>query len=172
MRATGLLQVYTGDGKGKTTAAVGLAVRARSRGLRVLFAQFMKPAAGGEPDALAAMGVEVLRFSRIKSPLFNPGLDPEAQAREVSAAMGGLSALMPEFDLMVLDEFVHVINTSEAAADEARAFIEARPVQLEMVLTGRGAPGWLLEMADLATEMRVLKHPASGGLPARKGIEF
>lgn len=168
----GLLQVYTGEGKGKTTAAVGLALRAQSQGLRVIFAQFMKPPTGGEPDALASAGVYVMRFSEVKSPLFNKDIPLEDIRKAAISALDKLSVLMHEYDLVVLDEFIHLIRPGLLGDDEARQFLAARPEGVEVVLTGRGAPEWIMAMADLVTEMRQVKHPADKGVQARKGIEF
>lgn len=168
----GLLQIYTGDGKGKTTAAVGLALRARSRGLKVLFAQFMKETPGGEPEALREFNIEVIRFRDVRSPLFNKDITSE-QLREASLkALARLREIIPSYDLVILDEFNHLLRPGILDEREAGQFIADRPETVEMVITGRGTPQWLMDMADLATEMRELKHPARKGLRARKGIEY
>jgi cob(I)alamin adenosyltransferase len=166
------LQVYTGPGKGKTTAAVGLAVRAKSRGLSVLFAQFMKSLSGGETDLLEKLGVHVIRLDSVASPVFNPDIPIETLRQEALKALDSLRQQMGTFDLVVLDEFNHLLDSSLITRDEAIGFIETRLPEQEMVLTGRGAPGWLLDMADLVTEMKEVKHPHNHGKKARKGIEF
>jgi cob(I)alamin adenosyltransferase len=168
----GLLQVYTGPGKGKTTAAVGLAVRALSRGLNVLFAQFMKPAKGGETELLEQLGARVLRFPEVSSPLFDPSIDRNTLAARASEALMKLEGAFEGNDLAVLDEFNHLLSEKLVGRPEAESLIKGRPEGLELVLTGRGAPGWLLEAADLVTEMTEIKHPRSGGGKARRGIEF
>ena len=169
----GMLQVYTGDGKGTTTAAVGLAVRARSRELKVLFAQFMKETPGGEPEALRDMaGVDIMRFLDIGSPLFNKFLTPAELREESLRAIERLRQIIAGYDLVILDEFIHLLRPGVLTEQEAGEFIKGRPQGVELVLTGRGAPGWLIEMADLVTEMKDVKHPASKGLKASKGIEY
>lgn len=172
MSSRGHLQVYTGTGKGKTTAAVGLAVRARSRGLSVLFAQFMKTLSGGEAELLEKLGAHIIRFTSVASPLFNPDIPREMLRAEAVKALEELKTRIADFDLIVLDEFNHILDTGLITRDEAAAFINARRPEQEMVLTGRGAPEWLLDIAELVTEMREVKHPHNHGRKARKGIEF
>ena len=168
----GLLQVYTGDGKGKTTSAAGLALRARSRGLRVLFAQFMKETPGGEPESLRELKVEVVRFRDVRSPLFNKEMTPERLREAALKAIGKLREMMPGYDLVILDEFSHLLRPGILEDAVAREFIISRPQGTELVITGRGAPKWLIELADLVTEMKDVKHPIRKGLKARKGIEY
>ncbi|GAB4390282.1 MAG: cob(I)yrinic acid a,c-diamide adenosyltransferase [Thermodesulfovibrionales bacterium] len=168
----GLIHVYTGEGKGKTTAAAGLALRARSRGLKVLFAQFMKEAPGGEVDLLEGVSAEVARFRGVLSPFFHPEVDRAALRREAQKALEALGPRLGEFDLVVLDEFVGLVSAGLLEKDEALGFLRAKPPETEVVLTGRGAPQWLLEEADYVTEMRAVKHPFARGMSAKKGIEF
>ena len=168
-----MLQVYTGDGKGKTTAAEGLALRARSRGLKVLFAQFMKETPGGEPEALRdIVGVEVIRFRDVLSPLFNKSVTTEKLREASLKALEKLNQIIAVYDLVILDEFIHLLRPGVLTEEEAGGFINGRPSNVEFVLTGRGAPPWLIEMADLVTEMKDIKHPATKGVKARKGIEY
>lgn len=168
----GYIHIYTGDGKGKTTAAVGLALRARSRGLRVLFVQFMKREAGGEADLLEALSITVRRFNNVLSPFFEPGADRESIMLEARKALGSVRQMLAGFDLAVLDEFNVLLSEGLLSKDEALRFLEARSPGTELVLTGRGAPGWLLELADYVTEMKAMKHPFSSSRKAREGIEF
>jgi cob(I)alamin adenosyltransferase len=170
--AKGFIHVYTGNGKGKTTAAVGLSVRARSRGLRVLFVQFMKKISGGETDLLKELGIDVLRFEKVLSPYFHPKADMGALREESLKALDSLRTKMGDYVIIVLDEFNHLLSSRLINRGEAREFIQGRPEALELVLTGRDAPAWLLEMAEHVTEMNDVKHPASRGMKARKGIEF
>jgi cob(I)alamin adenosyltransferase len=167
-----MIHVYTGDGKGKTTAAVGLALRAKSRGLRVLFAQFMKGGEGGESAALKGLSMEVLKFDEVKSPVFHPEADKGALREEARRALASLKETMGGFDLVVLDEFNCVLAEGLVTKEEAVEFLEKRPGVSEVVLTGRGAPDWLIGLADYATEMRMLRHPYKRGIKARKGIEY
>jgi cob(I)alamin adenosyltransferase len=168
----GGIHIYTGHGKGKTTAAVGLCVRARSRGLRVLFTQFMKNIKGGEVELLEELSVRVLRFEGVLSPLFHPGVDMQAVRAEALKALGSLKPVLKDYDLVVLDEFTHLLATGLIGKEEALAFIGERPGPLDMALTGRDAPDWLIDLAEDVTEMKEIKHPASKGKKARKGIEF
>ncbi|MFC1769998.1 cob(I)yrinic acid a,c-diamide adenosyltransferase, partial [Nitrospirota bacterium] len=168
----GLVHLYTGEGKGKTTASVGLALRAQSRGLRVLFAQFMKRTEGGEPDALQDTGVDVIRFEKVRSPFFNPDADLKEIAREGRTALKQLSAMMINYDLIVLDEFVRLFRADLLDVNEAILFIESRPEHAVLVLTGRGAQQEIIDAADLVTNMQAVKHPYDNGVTARLGIEY
>ncbi len=170
----GLVQVYTGDGKGKTTAAVGLAVRAAGAGLKVLFLQFVK---GGERSSELAMlerlGVRVERPARASTGLLGGGpTDEDRRAAAEALAVAEDAIASGAYDLVVLDEAC--VAAAAGLVDESRLLdaIAARPVHVEVVLTGRGASEAILEAADLVTEMRSHKHPYERGVPARKGIEF
>lgn len=171
---TGLVQVYTGNSKGKTTAAVGLAVRARGAGLEVAFVQFVK---GGprssELGMLEALGVVVTRPAQASTGLLKGGPTDEdyraaAEAWEIAA--DAISS--GRYDLVVLDEAC--VALAHAFIDEASvlAALAARPTYVEVVFTGRGAPDALIDAADLVTEMTLRKHPYDRGVPARRGIEF
>src|SRR5512147_855389 len=107
--ATGLIHIYTGDGKGKTTAAVGMAVRAKSRGLRVLFVQFFKESdSGSETAALNSISIQTINFREVKSPFFNPGIDKSVLRKNATKALSQLKDIFHKdsFDLIVLDEFI------------------------------------------------------------------
>ncbi|MCX8007686.1 MAG: cob(I)yrinic acid a,c-diamide adenosyltransferase [Coriobacteriia bacterium] len=170
----GLVQVYTGDGKGKTTAAVGLAVRAAGAGLRVAFVQFVK---GGERSSelpmLERLGVRVERPARASTGLLAGGAtdeDRRAAAETLAIAQDAIAG--GAYDLVVLDEAC--VAAAYGLVDEVHllAALRGRPVHVEVVLTGRGATDALLEAADLVTEMRAVRHPFDRGVKARKGIEF
>ena len=168
----GLTHIYTGEGKGKTTASVGIAVRAKSSGLRVLFAQFMKMTKGGETELLKKNHIDVIRFDKIPSPFFHPDLDRKKAIEEAKKAIKKLSARLAEYDLVVLDEFTYLITERLVSKEGAEEFISKRPAGTEMVLTGRGAPRWLIGLADYVTEMKEIKHPLAKNVKARKGIEY
>jgi cob(I)alamin adenosyltransferase len=168
----GLVHVFTGDGKGKTTSAVGLSVRARSRGLRVLFVQFMKQVKGGETDLLEKISVKVMRFEKVLSPYFHPDVDMNSLRKEALRSLELLKPMLSDYDLIVLDEFNNLLSLKLVTADEAVELISGRPEPLELVLTGRGAPDWLVELADHVVEMIPVKHPSSKGIGAREGIEY
>jgi len=171
----GLVQVYTGDGKGKTTAALGLALRAAGRGLKVLIVQFMKPPEStGEHFALKKLGdrVEVRAVGQPKW-LRADRLDPE----DIELAGKGLAEarqamLSGAFDLLVLDEVNVAVHFHLLRVEDVLALLRDRPENVEVVLTGRRAAPELIEAADLVTEMRPIKHPFEQGIEAREGIEF
>lgn len=170
----GLVQVYTGDGKGKTTAAVGLAVRAAGAGKRVAFVQFVK---GGRRSSELAMleqlGVSVERPAIGSTGLLGEGLN-DADVRAAAQAWDIAAHLLAGagHDVVILDE----INVAMryGLVDEAAVLgaLAARPPAIDVVLTGRGASEELIERADLVTEMVPVKHPFERGVPARLGIEF
>lgn len=170
----GFVQIYTGNGKGKTTAALGLAVRAACAGLRVGIYQFMK---GGETSELALPGrfpglIEIRQLGR-------PGfIGPEGPSPEdVALAREGLALLAGElswgFDVVVADELLTAVTYGLLTEGEVMGLLEMRPHGTELVLTGRyPMDGLLLDEADLVTEMRETKHYWRNGVEARRGIEF
>lgn len=168
----GLIHVYTGEGKGKTTASVGLALRAASRGLRVLFAQFMKERCGGEIEALERAGVDTMVFDKVLSPRFHPEVRPEELYAEARRAFETLSPVLKNYDLAVLDEFVTMISRGVVPEEEATEFVKNKPAGVELVLTGRGAGKHVIESADLVTKMDCLKHYYQNDVRARPGIEY
>ncbi len=168
-----MIHIYTGEGKGKTTASVGLAVRARSRGLRVLFAQFMKPdVKGGELELLGGLSVEVRRYPGIKSPLFNPGLDREELKARSLEALSEIIDMAGSFELVVIDEFNNLVGAGVLTEGEAVDFMKRFPAGTELVLTGRGATEVMWREADYVTYMKSIKHPLTKGRSKREGIEY
>lgn len=171
----GLIHIYTGDGKGKTTAAVGLAIRAKSRGLNVLFVQFMKNKnAGGEIALLKKLSIETKCFEKVCSPLFNPKSDKEKIKKEIHKAILYIKKVFAEnkFDLIILDEFNCLVDQKLFKETDALSFIVNKPHNLELVITGRYKAGKLKRIADYVVEMKLVKHPFTKGIKARKGIEF
>ncbi|MGO8684074.1 MAG: cob(I)yrinic acid a,c-diamide adenosyltransferase, partial [Thermoleophilia bacterium] len=169
----GLLQIYTGEGKGKTTAATGLALRARGAGLNVTFVQFVK---GGRESAelapLRAAGVVVVRPAVARSGVLHATAtddDRTAAAAAWKAAQAALSD--PDRDLVVLDELHAALRHGLVDLPAVLAALAARPPGQEVVTTGRGAPAGLLAAADLLTEMVARRHPYPG-VHARRGVEF
>jgi cob(I)alamin adenosyltransferase len=170
----GLVQIYTGDGKGKTTAAVGLAVRAAGAGLRVCFVQFVK---GGEPSAelaaLERLGVRVVRTATVPTGLLRGGATPE----DLAAAAEGLRFARDrlgtgDVDLLILDELNIALRAGLIPLEETLAAIRDRKPHVEVVATGRGAPDEFRAMADLISEIQAVKHPYAQGIAARRGIEY
>lgn len=173
----GLVHIYTGDGKGKTTAAVGLGVRACGRGLKVLMVQFLKGAPTGEMYSLKALepGFELYRGTETKKFTWEMNTEEKTRTTEeqsgifefaVSTAVGG------KCDLLILDEALGAISSGMLDKEAVMEFIKGKPENLELVLTGRGATPELIELADYISEIRAVKHPAEKGVNGRKGIEF
>jgi cob(I)alamin adenosyltransferase len=175
----GLIQVYTGDGKGKTTAAMGLALRAAGQGLRVRIFQFLK---GGSPVSGEFLGVERCnlpmgwkRFDDQIPPMFSKGDVDEAElGRRLRRALEEVREVMRagQADVIILDEINVALGQKWLDVGDALSFLAEKPAEVELILTGRGAPPELQEHADLVTEMREIKHPFQAGIGARKGIEF
>ncbi len=166
------IHVYTGDGKGKTTAALGLTLRAAGAGLRVYFAQFIKQGDYSEIRALAELGARVCvaQFGRGR---FVRGAPEPA---DVAAAADGLRAVAAalasgRYDLVVLDEINVAVALGLVAEADLLDLLDARPPGVELVLTGRRASAAVLERAHLVTEMRAVKHYFEQGVGARIGIE-
>jgi cob(I)alamin adenosyltransferase len=180
MLEKGLVQVYTGDGKGKTTAAFGLALRAAGRGNKVLIYQFLKPPTLelGERQAVERAGlairVEALeaRWDVFRS-LGNEQDTAEARAA-VKDALARLTDLAAKraYDVLVLDEIVFCLSQGLAQFEDVERLVEQRDPAVEVVLTGRGATVKLIALADLVTEMKKIKHPFDEGMPARAGIDY
>ena len=148
----GLMHLYWGDGKGKTTAAMGLAVRALGQGLRVTVVQFLKSGTSGE------------LFSR---------MSPEQRMQNRELYSSFLTEEMENSgDLLILDEACGAWEYDIVDRDLLRRVVEKRPPGQEVVLTGRHPADWMFEAADYSTEMRCHRHPYEQGIAARKGVEF
>jgi len=171
----GQFQVYTGNGKGKTTAAIGLAVRASGAGLRVFFGQFIKDGAYAEIGVLKSLpGIRLEQFGT-GAGILDGREETEADRAGARAGLARIRAAMAsgEYDLVIADEINVACALGLISESEWRDCARARPDSVELVFTGRSAPGCAAEMADLMTEMREVRHYYDEkGLPARKGIEF
>lgn len=170
----GLVHIYCGDGKGKTTAAVGLAVRAAGAGKNVVFTQFFKDGSSSEIGVLR--GIRNIRVMHCRTvPGFWRRMD-DAQRAKASADYTRLFAdaveAAKDADLLILDEILSACNHGAVAEDLLTDFLRGKPETLEVVLTGRNPSAALLDRADYVTEMRKCRHPYDRGIPARKGIEF
>jgi cob(I)alamin adenosyltransferase len=170
----GQFQIYTGDGKGKTTAAVGLAVRAAGNGLGVFMGQFIKDMEYGEVSVLRGLpGVEVVLFGTGEGCFIGrePGPGDAAAAQEGVRRIRD-AMLSGRYDLVIADEINVAFSLGLLSEDDLLSLAEGRPGDVELVFTGRGAPQCCLDRADLITEMRELRHYyAQKGLEARAGIE-
>ncbi len=176
MSNKGLIHVYTGEGKGKTTAAFGLAKRAAGHGKNVLILQFLKGGAKNSGEIIAAKktGIKIIKFKSQRTPLFDPKVKLPQLRNSIKKAIAITIKEIKSnsYDLVIMDELNTVLSSGFATMKEVRKIIEARPERLELIFTGRGAPKELIEIADYVTEMRMVKHPFSKGVKARKGIEF
>lgn len=171
--AGGLVQIYTGNGKGKTTAALGLALRAAGHGLWVYFGQFMKGVPYGELSALAQIpSVRVRQFGAGR------WTHPErVTAEDRTMAQLGLRECAEmlhsgQYDVVVLDEINVAAAWGLLPVDQVVDLISTKPPRVELILTGRYVPEEMLSLADLVTEMSEIKHPFSSGIASRRGIEF
>ncbi len=175
MKNSGLVHLYCGDGKGKTTAAVGLAVRHSGRGGKVVFAQFLKDGTSGECRVLAKLGVTVLAAKPVGKFSFRM---TEEEKAETAAALGRTFdaatgfAVRERATLLVLDEICAAVNCGFLPEKTLTEFLESRPDSLEVVLTGRDPSENLQVHADYITEMKKRRHPFDEGVAAREGIEF
>lgn len=172
----GLIHVYTGDGKGKTTAALGLILRASGHGMRAVLVQFLKGGETGELRALERLGgVTVLRNTRDFGFYARAsGVDRAEMASQNSANLAEAARLARDglCDLLVLDELCPAYQAGALDRKLADRLVFGKPAGLELVLTGRHAPPQFLEAADYVTEFVNRRHPYDLGVPAREGIEF
>lgn len=173
-RELGLVQVYTGNGKGKTTTALGLAFRAAGRGLNVIMLQFLKPA-GGYGEHLAAARFEGFTIEPMGADHMC-GMEITREQEEELTRSGMERAeevlLSGNYDLVILDEINNSMKFGLVKPEELISLLDRRAPHTEVVLTGRGAPKEIIDYADLVTEMTLVKHPFDRGIGARKGIEY
>lgn len=190
----GYVQVYTGSGKGKTTAAIGLAIRALGAGKKVFMIQFMKSPSYSEHDLLPNVSVnfrmenigkpffiaeegsippEDLKKLKGKVDVFSAGRPPEEyiQLSQKGVDMAKQAVSCGEYDLVILDELNVAVHFGLIQWEQVKDILDAKAEHVELVITGRNAPQALIDRADLVTEMREIKHYYSQGVNARKGIE-
>ena len=178
-KETGLIHIYTGTGKGKTTAAIGLAARALGGGLSVCYCSFHKcPEKYGysEMESLNKLGARVINFAQ-----HHPHMDENVTdatiagiKEEVSQAIETLTTLLSEedSDILIMDEIFISIRDNYLDEDILIDFIKNKPAKTELVLTGRGATDKIMAMAHYITDMECVKHPYYNNVPSRKGIEY
>ncbi len=167
-----LIHVYTGEGKGKTTAAVGLAVRALGQGLRVLLVRFLKPAEPPSGEVAFLQGTPGIELLTSGIGVVGGGSEHGEVARSVRETFGQARRRAGRFDLVVLDEINNAVHRGHLPLEDVLAFIDSRPAGVELVLTGRNAPAEIVERAHLVTRMEMVRHPFKSGVSARRGIEF
>ncbi len=172
-RELGLVQIYTGNGKGKTTAALGLSLRASGRGLKVLFLQFMKPDAGyGEQIACGTIDNITMVPMGLDHFVSNHPKQEDIDAAHVALKKAEDMIATGDYDVAVLDEAMNAVRLGLITSQELIDSLKRRPKHVEIVLTGRGMTPELEEYADLITEMKLIKHPMDKGIDARQGIEY
>jgi cob(I)alamin adenosyltransferase len=171
-----IIQIYTGDGKGKTTAALGLALRAAGSGMRVFFGQYFKSGKiiSSEEKALKKINNVTFKKYDIESPLFSPDVPlEEIKNKTLKAFADSVRAFSSgRYGLVVLDELTYVANLKLVKESEVVKALKKKHKNTEVVITGRNASAGLIKAAGLVTEMKAIKHPFDKGLKARKGIEF
>ena len=168
----GLVQIYTGEGKGKTTAALGLALRALGRGLKVFMLQFLKGEDTGELHAGRLFGDNfVIQQTGLKGFIHRGKIDPADVHRAKEALKVAQDILSRgDYDLVILDEIIVALYFELISLHEVIQLLKARDPQVEVVLTGRYAPPELIEIADLVTEMKNIKHYYHAGVLAGKAL--
>lgn len=176
MKTKGQVHVYTGTGKGKTTSAVGLGIRALGSGMEVYYASFHKePEKYGyaEMEVLKKLGIRIMNYAK-GHPHMNEYADEAGIKAEVNKGMEELSMILKErhVDLLIMDEILISVRDGYLEESELRDFIKRKPSHTELVLTGRGATSGIMELADYVSDIRKIKHPYDKGIRSRKGIEY
>lgn len=168
----GYIHLYTGNGKGKTTAAIGLAVRAAGAGKQIYIAQFVKGMHYSELNSIAQLkGITLKQYGR------NCFIEREPAPEDIEAAQNAfkdMAVIMAEkkYDLLILDEITIALYYKLISIDALLTLIKSKPAEMELILTGRRAPDELYDIADLITEMKEIKHYYNLGVEAREGIEY
>jgi len=173
----GLIHIYTGNGKGKTTAACGLGIRAWGNSFKVLMIQFLKGSDTGEIKCFETLGPNFVfhRGRKIKGFVWNMNEEQLKDTRDI--CLEDLEWVKNEvkngdYGLLIMDEIMGSITNGFIKVEEIVQFLQNKPENLEVVLTGRNAPKELIDIADYVSEINPIKHPFDKGIPGRKGIEF
>jgi len=186
-----LIQIYTGDGKGKSTAAMGLAIRSTGHGFKVRIIQFLKGSTySGELFSLQKLGIEIYQFGRTcpHAAVIRSGFMDCQECDQCWIRMTDITELDQRkvemawqltqdsigagFKLLILDEIINAVNKGLVSEKELTSWLKQLPEDVEIVLTGRNAPQSLIKQADLVTEMKKIKHPFDKGIKSRRGIEY
>lgn len=175
---TGCVHIYTGDGKGKTTASIGLALRAASSGLKVCMFQFLKGPGSSAENWLAFPGFRMICLDQ-KHPMFGGSAARSKRSeamlkRTILKDIGKIKRVIKsgKYDVIILDELINCVSEGFVPVSEVLSLIRAKPKSTELVLTGRGAPEELVAAADYVTKLNKVKHPFEKGMACRKGIEY
>lgn len=172
----GMIHIYCGDGKGKTTAATGLAVRAAGSGMKVLFARFLKNENSAELCVLDQIpGIEVIHLPKSYGFYNTQSEEEKAETKQMYEELWKYAldrAKNGACDMLVMDEFMAADRYGLIPHEEAIQFLKEKPEGLEVVLTGRDPSDEILELADYISEVKMVRHPFEKGIRARKGIEY
>lgn len=173
----GYVQIYTGNGKGKTTAAVGLGVRAAGDDYSVFMVQFLKSGSTGELKSIKKLepNFKIFRFEKKRGFFWTLNDEEKAELKlEIQEAYRFcLEALKNnKCDILIMDEIMGALSNSLISKKKLLELIEAKPNNMELILTGRNVPEEIIYKADLVTEMKEIRHYFSKGVPAREGIEY
>ncbi|MDD2490762.1 MAG: cob(I)yrinic acid a,c-diamide adenosyltransferase [Bacteroidales bacterium] len=176
MKREGLVHVYTGDGKGKTTSAIGLAVRALGCGMRVCYVSFHKrPELYGytEMESIRKLGATVINIAK-GHPHLDKTIDNEEITKEVNEGLLMISKLIKDnnYDLLILDEIIISVRDNYLEERSLLSFIKEKPYSLELVLTGRAATEAIMDSANYVSFIKKIKHPYDNGVTSRKGVEY
>lgn len=170
----GRIHIYCGDGKGKTTAAIGLAVRTAGAGKKVVFTQFFKDGSSSEIKVLQGVeNIQVMHSNTVRG-FWKQMTDTQKAtvSADYTRFFGEITQSVKNTDLLVLDEIISACNHGAVAETALTEFLCSKPKTLEVVLTGRNPSDDLMSLADYVTQMQKIKHPYDCGITARKGIEF
>jgi cob(I)alamin adenosyltransferase len=170
---SGYLQIYTGEGKGKTTSSVGLCLRALFRGLKIAFFQFFKPGDSGEIKALQKCFPQNFYYKNYFEKGFVKGEINSSLKKLIIEGWEEVKEVIKsqKFHIVVLDEFTYTLKWKILELNKVVEFLKNKPNNVEIIITGRDAPDELIKIADLVTEMKKIKHYFDKGIKAREGIE-
>ena len=172
MSTRGLVLVNTGNGKGKSTAAFGVAMRAIGQEMNVSIIQFIKGKwRTGELKAAQTLGLELVPFGKGFT-WESKNLEEDKQLMRDAWEAGKQKILSGKFDLVILDEFNYVLGYGYVPVEDLLDCLQSRPSHVHVMVTGRNAPQSLIDAADCVTEMREIKHPYRAGIPAQRGIDY
>ncbi len=172
----GLIQVYTGDGKGKTTAALGQGLRSCGRGLKVYMVQFLKGRDTGELHSIEKLHplFRIFRFERDRGFFWTLSEQEKRELKEdIDKGFQFIEGVVAdnECDVLIIDELLGVLGNELLEIQQVLELLKKKPESMEIIMTGRNAPKEIIEAADLVTEMKEIKHYFKNGIPAREGIE-
>ena len=174
----GLVQIYTGNGKGKTTAAFGLAIRAAARQNNVLIYQFLKPPTLQLGERMAVENIRNIHLQALEHSWGKQSLNEPKTKKAVTNKIKKVlkeiakAAAQRKYNVIILDEIIFCHSQNLVSTEDIKALLDARDPYVEIVMTGRGASKQLINLADLVTEMKSIKHPYEKGILAREGIEY